>query len=148
MLRRLTLVALIAAAMPETACRSGPKPDPIPDGVPGSYVYSASGSVLDKVTWAIDANLDLKPDGTFTLTLDKTMNGKRDSTARTNGTYMVSGDKIWIKESRDRPDNRWKRDHSLVIRPDSLLGEIGWKDHLVLRGIGVPDPVFVKRRLT
>jgi len=32
-----------------------------------------------------------------------------------------------------------------VIRPDSLLGEIGWKDHLVLRGMGIPDPVFVKR---
>lgn len=142
---RLTLVAVLGAGILSVSCRSEPKPDPIPGELTGSYVYAANGSLAGKASWQIAATLDLEPDGTFALALDKTMNGKKDSTERTHGTYTVSGDKIWITESKDVGGYRSRGSHSLVIRPDSLLGEIGWKDHLVLRGMGIPDPVFVKR---
>jgi hypothetical protein len=143
---RLTLVALIIAGATTGACRSDRTSDPIPEGVPGSYVYAASGSAFDKLSWQIEANLDLKPDGTFALSLDKTVNGKRDPTEKTSGTYSVSDDKVWLTESRDRKPHGPSTKHSLVIRPDSLIGEIGWTAHLVLRGIGAPDPVLVKRQ--
>lgn len=140
MSRHLTLVALAVSVA--TACRNEPAPDPIPAGVPGSYVYAASGSALNKLTWQIEANLHLKPEGTFTLTLDKTVNGKKDPTEKASGTYTVEGDKVWITVAQ----NSRPRRHSLVIRPDSLVGKIGWTAHMVLRGIGAPDPVLVKRQ--
>lgn len=139
---RFTLVALVIAGAVATACKSAPEPDPIPAGVPGSYVYAASGSALKKLTWQIEANLHLKPEGTFTLTLDKTVNGKKDPTEKASGTYTVEGDKVWITVAQ----NSRPRRHSLVIRPDSLVGKIGWTAHMVLRGIGAPDPVLVKRQ--
>jgi hypothetical protein len=138
---RLTLVALVALGATGAACRSDPKPDPIPEAVPGSYVYAASGSALNKLTWQIEAELDLKPDGTFAMSLDKTVNGKRDSTEKATGTYSVSGDKVWITVTQNMKPRR----HGLEIRPDSLIGKIGWMAHMVLRGIGAPDPVLVKR---
>lgn len=142
MSRRLTLVALVMAGAAGIACRSDPKPDQIPEGVPGSYVYAASGSALNKLSWQIEANLNLKPEGTFTLTLDKTVNGKKDPTEKASGTYTVSDDKVWITVAQ----NSRPRRHSLEIRPDSLVGKIGWAAHMVLRGIGAPDPVLVKRQ--
>ncbi len=144
MSRRLTIFALVMAGAAGAACRSGPKPDPIPEAVLGSYVYAASGSAFNKLTWQIEATLDLKPDGTFELSLDKTVNGKKDSTERTSGRYSVSEDKVWLTESHERKHGRPNK-HSLVIKPDSLVGEIGWTAHLILRGIGAPDPVLVKR---
>jgi hypothetical protein len=109
-------------------------------------VYAASGSVFNKLSWQIEVKLDLKPDGTFALSLDKTVNGKKDPTEKTSGTYSVSDDKVWLTESRDRKPYGSRPKHSLVIRPDSLVGEIGWTAHLVFRGIGAPDPVLVKRQ--
>jgi hypothetical protein len=143
---RRTLVALIVAGATGAACRSDRTPDPIPEGVPGSYVYTASGSALNRLSWQIEAKLDLKPDGSFAMSLDKTVNGKKDPTEKTSGTYSVSDDKIWLTESRDRKPYGQRTKHSLLIRPDSLVGEIGWTAHLVLRGIGAPDPVLVKRQ--
>ena len=74
------------------------------------------------------------------------MDGAKDPTETTKGTYIVSADKVWIagveggRETRDR--------HALVIKADSLIGEIGWTTHIVLRGLGAPDPVFVKQGAT
>lgn len=145
MSNRLAIILIFGAGMLAVSCRSEPEPDPIPESLPGSYGYVANGSLGGKVSWQIAANLDLRPDGTFALTLDHTMNGKKESTESTHGKYTVSGDKLWITQSRDERGYRGNERHSLLIRPDSLVGEIGWKDHLVLRGIGIPDPVFVKR---
>lgn len=143
MLRRSILVGLILAPAIGAACRETPKADPIPDNVPGTYVYAGEGTTLKKLQWQFAAILDLKPDGTFALALDKTLNGEKDSTERTTGTYTVTGDKVWIvgREEGKRRDEQ----HGLLIRPDSLIGEVGWTTHLILRGLGAPDPVFVKR---
>lgn len=138
------VVAVCATGFLAMACSRGPRPEPIPDAIPGTYVYNAAGSTLGKA-WQIGATLSLKPDGTFELTLDKMVGGGKEPTERTSGTYTVSGEKIWVSESKDAGGFRARGSHSLVIRPDSLVGEIGWKDHLVLRGMGIPDPVFVKR---
>ncbi|HWL39025.1 MAG TPA: hypothetical protein VNO75_02220 [Gemmatimonadaceae bacterium] len=140
-------VAIAAAGCLALACSRGPRPEPIPEAVPGTYAYDAAGSALGKA-WQIGASLNLKPDGTFELTLDKMVGGEKEPTERTSGTYTVSGDKVWVTESKDAGGIRARGSHSLVIRPDSLVGEIGWKDHLVLRGMGIPDPVFVKRGQT
>jgi hypothetical protein len=140
MLRRSIPVGLIAVAIAAAACRETPKSDPIPDGVPGSYVYAAKGSTLKKLQWQFAATLELSRDGTFALALDKTMNGSKDSTEHTSGTYTVSDNKVWLRGSEEDDEQR-----ALVIRPDSLIGEIGWTTHIVLRGFGAPDPVFVRQ---
>ena len=143
MSRLSILLGLVVLSALGAACRQTPKSDPIPAGVPGSYVYAAEGVTLKKLQWQFAATLDLEPDGTFVIALDKTLNGKKDTTARTTGTYTVSGDKLWL---RGREEGKGREEqHALVIRPDSLMGEIGWKTHLVLRGLGAPDPVFVRR---
>jgi hypothetical protein len=38
--------------------------------------------------------------------------------------------------------------HKLLIRPDSLIAEVGWTGELVLKGVGAPNVVFVKQRGT
>jgi hypothetical protein len=141
---RPAVVALAAAAAVTAACRVEAPGDPIPASVPGSYVWAENGSILNKVTWEIDARLDLRPDGTYTLKLDKVMNGERDSTETTTGTYSVSEGELVIKGPTEARGNRADT-HTLLIRPDSLVGRIGWAAHLFLRGIGASDPVFVRR---
>jgi hypothetical protein len=140
MLRRSIPVGLIAVAIATAACSETPKADPIPDRVPGSYVYAAKGSTLKKLQWQFAATLELSPDGTFVLALDKTLNGNKDSTEHTSGTYTVSDNKVWLRGAEEDDEQR-----GLVIRPDSLIGEIGWTTHIVLRGFGAPDPVFVRQ---
>lgn len=135
---RLLLVSVLGAA-----CRETPKSDPIPDRVPGSYVYAGKGTTLKKLQWQFAATLQLNRDGTFVLALDKTLNGKKDSTEHTRGTYTVSDDKVWLR-GREEGKSRDEQ-HALVIRPDSLVGEIGWTTHIILRGFGAPDPVFVRQ---
>lgn len=143
---RLMLVALVSATALAGACRGSRESDPIPAEVPGSYVYAAKGSALNKFPWEVVARLDLRQDRTYTLTLDKTMNGERDSTETTSGTYGVSGGKLWVNETMDEKGDRSDDAHSLLIRPDSLIGELGWTAQVFLKGLGAPDLVFVKRR--
>jgi hypothetical protein len=140
MWRRSIPVGLVVLAMLGAGCRETPGSDPIPDRIPGSYVYAAKGSTLKKLEWQFAARLKLNPDGTFVLALDKTMNGNRDSTEHTSGTYTVSDNKVLLRTSEKDDEQR-----ALAIRPDSLIGEIGWTTHIVLRGFGAPDPVFVRQ---
>ena len=146
MSRRSALVALVILSSTVAACRNAPESDPIPAALPGSYVYAATGTTLKKIPWQFAAKLELARDGTFQLTLDKTVNGAKDPTETTRGTYIVSGDKVWITGVEGGRENRER--HALVIKADSLVGEIGWTAHLVLRGLGAPDPVFVKQIAT
>jgi hypothetical protein len=145
MSRRHALVVFATLSSFGASCRSAPEPDPIPASIPGSYVYAASGATLKK-PWQFAAKLDLDKDGTFQLTLDKTVDGAKDPTEQTRGTYVVSGDKVWITGVEGGRKNRDR--HALVIKADSLIGEIDWSTHMVLRGLGAPDPVFVKQEAT
>lgn len=142
-MRRSIRIALVLVPTLVAACREGAKSDPIPETVPGSYVYAAKGVTLKKLEWSFAAALDLKPDGTFALALDKSMAGETDSTERSSGTYTVVGDKLWLRSPED--DKGRRKQFPLVMRGDSLIGDIGWKTHLILRGLGAPDPVFVRR---
>lgn len=142
-MRRSIQIGLVLVPVLGAACREAPQSDPIPGGISGAYVYAAQGTTLKKLDWEFAAALDLKPDGTFELALDKSMAGETDTTERTAGTYTVDGDKLWLKGSED--DRGRQKQFALMIRPDSLIGDIGWKTHLILRGLGAPDPVFVRR---
>lgn len=146
MSRRPALVVLLMLSSFGAACRATPDSDPIPATLPGSYVYAASGATLKKLPWQFAATLELEKDGTFELTLDKTVNGAKDPTEKTKGTYIVSGDKVWITGIEGGRENRDR--HALLIKGDSLIGQIGWTTHIVLRGLGAPDPVFVKQGAT
>ena len=146
MSRRPALVAVFLLSSLVPGCSNAPESDPIPAAVPGSYVYAATGTTLKKIPWQFAAKLELERDGTFQLTLDKTVNGAKDPTETTRGTYVVSGDKVWITGVEGGRENRDR--HALVIKADSLVGEIGWTTHIVLRGLGAPDPVFVKQSAT
>jgi hypothetical protein len=143
MLRRSIPAGLAVASFFGAACRETPEPDPIPAGVPGSYVYAGKGTTLKKLQWQFAAKLQLNPDGTFVLALDKTMNGQKDPTEHTRGTYTVSDQKVLLSGRQEGKSS--DEQHALVIKPDSLIGEIGWTTHIILRGLGAPDPVFVRQ---
>jgi len=142
MSRSLLLVSVVATLV-ALNCRSSGS-DSVAAGVPGSYVYAAKGSTFKK-PWEFSARLQLAPDNRFTLTLDKTIEGHRDPTETTTGTYAVSGDHIQLREGKG-PLKSTQDLHKLVIRADSLIAEVGWTVELVLKGVGAPNIVFVKER--
>jgi hypothetical protein len=132
-----TVGALIAIA-----CRRSGDADPVPANLPGSYVYAAKGTTLRK-PWEFAAQLELRADKTYTFTLDKTVEGKKDPTESTVGTYVVSGDHVVMS---DPSGGKAPKDvHNLLIKADSLIPQVGWTAELFLKGVGAPNIVFVKR---
>lgn len=135
--------SVLGCAIVAAGCRDGSESDPVPISVPGSYVYAGKGSTLKK-PWEFAARLELTPDRRYTLTLDKTIDGKTDSTETTEGSYVVSGDHVIIRDS-DRRDAS-NDDRKLLIKADSLVAEVGWTAQVFLKGLGAPKLVFVKER--
>lgn len=135
-------VSVMAGVIVAIACRGGSESDPVPTSVPGSYVYAGRGSTLKK-PWEFAARLELTPDRRYTLTLDKTIDGKTDSTESTEGSYVVSDNHVII---RDNGQNASDDDRKLFIKGDSLVAEVGWTAQVFLKGLGAPKLVFVKER--
>jgi len=136
-------MVLICAAIVAGGCR-GSESDPVPATLPGSYVYAAHGSTLKK-PWEFAARLELTPDRRFRFTLDKTLDGQKDPTETSVGTYAVSGNHLLIHDSDDH-GNASKDLHKLLIESDSLIAEVGWTAEIFLKGVGAPNIVFVKER--
>jgi hypothetical protein len=141
MLGRLLLIPFVAILIASSCRQSGS--DPVPPTLPGSYVYAAHGSTFKK-PWEFSAQLDLTPDREYRFTLDKTVDGKKDPTEHSVGTYDVSGDHLLIRESGDGNGNQEL--HKLLIKSDSLIAEVGWTAEIFLKGVGAPNIVFVKQR--
>ncbi|HMG70920.1 MAG TPA: hypothetical protein VK544_07365 [Gemmatimonadaceae bacterium] len=144
MVNRGVSLAIIVGALAVAGCRGNGDSDPVPASLPGSYAYDARGSTFKK-QWAFSTRLDLTPDRHFTLTLDKTIDGKTDPTETSTGAYAVDGDHILLREVR--PAIGVSEDvHKLQIKADSLIAEVGWTGELFLKGVGAPNIVFVKQR--
>lgn len=142
MIRPRIFLSLAAASAMAVACRRAGDSDPLPARLPGSYVYAAKGTTLRK-PWDFAAQLDLRADKTYTFTLDKTVEGKKDPTETTVGTYVVSGDHVLMS---DPSGGKAAKDvHNLLIKADSLIPEVGWTAELFLKGVGAPNIVFVKK---
>jgi hypothetical protein len=141
-MKRHLLIGLVVSAVLAGACRRFNEADPIPASVPGTYVYAAKGATLRK-PWEVFARLELRSDKRFTLTFDKTIEGKRDPTETSDGQYAVSGDRILLHEGRG-PLKSTQDEHKLVIKADSLVAEVGWTVELLLKGLGAPNIVFVR----
>src|SRR6266516_1233963 len=142
MTRHAAFIFIAALALVVPGCRSSGS-DPVPAGVPGSYVYAGKGSTFRK-PWEFSARLDLTPDRRYTLTLDKTIEGKVDPTETNVGIYTVSGDHIQLREDAGLPDKSHDM-HKLLIKADSLIAEVGWTAELFIKGVGAPNVVFVKQ---
>ena len=142
MSRSLLLLPLVATFI-AVACRSGGS-NASTARVAGSYVYAAKGSTFRK-PWEFSARLELTGENRFTLTLDKTIEGRRDPTETATGTYVVSGDHIELHEGKG-PLKSTQDIHKLAIRADSLIAEVGWTVGVVLKGVGAPNIVFVRER--
>lgn len=137
------LVASIAVLA--AGCRNSGS-DPVPAGLPGSYVYAGKGSTFRK-PWEFSARLDLTADRRYKLTLDKTIDGSRDPTETNVGSYTVSGEHIQLREDAGvRGSSRSEDMHKLLIKADSLIAEVGWTAELFIKGVGAPNVVFVKQR--
>jgi hypothetical protein len=134
--------SLAVAALVLTGCRDSGN-DPVPPGLPGSYVYAGKVSTFKK-QWEFSARLDLTPDRRYTLTLDKAFDGNADRTETDVGNYSVSGDHLQLTE--DRGQHKPQDMHKLQIKADSLIAEVGWTAELFIKGVGAPNVVFVKRR--
>ena len=143
MLRHRALSMVPAIALVLASCRSSGS-DPVPAALPGSYVYAGQGSTF-KHPWQFSARLDLSPDRRYKLTLEKTIEGKRDPTETNVGNFTVSGDHILLNEDAGLPDKSHDM-HKLRIHADSLIAEVGWTAELFIKGIGAPNIVFVKER--
>ena len=141
MLRHRWLISF-AAILIATGCRQSGS-DPVPSTLPGSYVYAAQGSTFKK-PWEFSAQLELTPDREYRFTLDKAVDGKRDPTEHTTGTYEVSGGHVLIRENGGGEGNQGL--HKLLIKSDSLIAEVGWTAEIFLKGVGAPNIVFVKQR--
>ena len=139
---RLSLITP-AVALVLASCRTS-RSDPVPAGLPGSYVYAGQGSTF-KHPWQFSARLDLTPDRRYKLTLDKTIEGNRDPTETNVGSFTVSGDHIQLREDAGLPDKSHDI-HKLRIKADSLIAEVGWTAELFIKGVGAPNIVFVKQR--
>ena len=137
MSRRLLGFSLAAFCL-ALGCRTAPQAS-VAD-VAGSYMYAGHGTTLSK-PWRFSAILDLRPDQTYNLTLDKTIEGNRDPTERSSGTFSIDGDHLIRHENQGKMHEDV---HKLRIRPDSLLGELGWTAQAFLKGIGAPNLVFVR----
>ena len=135
------LLALCSAALVATACRGGQQSDPVPASLPGSYVYAAKGITLNK-PWQFAARIELKPDRSYNFTLDKTLDGDKDPTETSAGTYAISGDHLLIHDAGHGDAS--KDIHKLLIKSDSLIAEVGWTAEIFLKGVGAPNIVFVK----
>ncbi len=140
MSRPLLFVPIVATLL-AVSCRVGGS-NAVPTSLPGSYAYAAKGSTLRK-PWEISARLQLTPEKRFTLTLDKTIEGRRDPTETATGTYAVSGNHIELHEGKG-PLKSTQDIHKLVISADSLIAEVGWTVEVFLKGVGAPNIVFVK----
>jgi hypothetical protein len=133
-------VSVVSVAI--LACHRAGDSDPVSAGLPGSYVYAAKGSTFKK-PWEFAAQLELKRDKTYIFSLDKTVEGHKDSTERANGTYVVSGDHVLLT---DPSGGKGATDvHNLLIKADSLIPQVGWTAELFLKGVGAPNIVFVKQ---
>jgi hypothetical protein len=142
MIRTRIFLSLAAATAIAGACRRAGDSDPLPSNLPGSYVYAAKGTTLRK-PWEFAAQLDLRSDKTYSFTLDKTVEGKKDPTESSVGTYVVSGDHVLMS---DPSGGKASKDvHNLLIKADSLIPEVGWTAELFLKGVGAPNIVFVKK---
>lgn len=142
MIRARFLLALAVASVTAAACRRAGDSDPLPPSLPGSYVYAAKGTTLRK-PWEFAAQLELRRDKTYTFTLDKTVEGKKDPPETSVGTYVVSGDHVLMS---DPSGGKTSKDvHNLLIKADSLIPEVGWTAELFLKGVGAPNIVFVKK---
>jgi hypothetical protein len=142
-LRRVQF-AIVAGALCAAGCSGNGDSDPVPASLPGTYAYAAKGSTFRK-PWEFSTRLDLTPDRHFTLTLDKTTDGKADPRETSTGAYAVNGDHILLREVR--PVIGVSKDvHKLLIKADSLVAEVGWTGELFLKGVGAPNIVFVKQR--
>ena len=142
-LRRVQF-AIVAGALCAAGCSGNGDSDPVPASLPGTYAYTAKGSTFRK-PWQFSTRLDLTPDRHFTLTLDKTIDGKTDPRETSTGAYAVNGDHILLREVR--PVIGVSKDvHKLLIKADSLVAEVGWTGELFLKGVGAPNIVFVKQR--
>ncbi|MDP9205578.1 MAG: lipocalin family protein [Gemmatimonadota bacterium] len=144
MTRYRLFIAVVCAALVTVGCGRGSASDPVPSTLPGSYVYAARGSTLKK-PWAFTARLELANDKRYKFTLDKTVDGDKDPTETSVGTYAVSGDHLTIHDSDDE-GSASKDLHKLLIKGDSLIAEVGWTAEIFLKGVGAPNIVFVKER--
>jgi hypothetical protein len=138
--------AIVASILLLGGCRRSAESDPVPATLPGTYTYEAKGSTFKK-PWEFYVRLDLAPDRHYKLALDKTIDGERDPRETSVGAYVVSGDHILLRDVQP-PMGPSKDVHKLLIRPDSLIAEVGWTGELVLKGVGAPNVVFVKQRGT
>jgi len=142
-MNRAKLLIVVGLAALLGACRGNGDSDPIPSTMPGTYVYAGKGSVFRK-PWEVSARLDLTSDRHFTMTLDKTIDGKRDDTETTSGAYALNGDQVLLRVVH-RATGPEKDVHKLVVKGDSLIADIGWTGSLFLKGVGAPNLVFVKQ---
>jgi hypothetical protein len=143
-MRRAKLLLAIGALALFPGCNGPGDSDTVPSTLPGTYVYAGKGSVFKKA-WQFSAKLDLTADRRFTLTLDKAIDGSRDSTETTSGAYAIKDDEVELRVVGKRTGPE-KDLHKLQMKGDSLIANVGWTGELFLKGIGAPNVVFVKQR--
>ena len=105
--------------------------------VRGQYVYAGEGSTAS-IPWRFNAVLDLKSDGLYDLDVKVKVKGDDDRSAD-HGSYRLEGDHLYLDAEKAGES------HRLLVHGDSLIAETGWKGNLLLKMVGVPEPIFVKR---
>lgn len=137
--RRLAAATAFALALPLAACaRDSAFAQTIREShVRGKYVYAGEGNTAS-IPWRFNAVLDLKRKGEYDLEVQVKVKGDDDHDVD-HGTYRVEGNHLYL-DAEKHGDS-----HEFLIRGDSLIAETGWKGSFLLKMVGVPEPIFVKR---
>lgn len=140
MSRRMFAAAVVVAlAFPLAACtRESAFAQSMRDrAVQGQYVYAGEGSTAS-IPWRFNAVLDLKGKGRYDLEVRVKVKGDDDRDID-HGTYRLDGEHLYLDAEKAGES------HEFLVRGDSLIAETGWKGSLLLKMVGVPEPIFVKR---
>ena len=127
-----------------TGCAGNTPDTPPPAWIVGKYHYAGNGVAAKKFPWDAKSDLVLDRDGQYTLAVTVHINddegGDTDSD-ESYGSYYVEGNKLVLVPAHEGDNDELD---GFEIHGNRLVPNLGWGAKLLLKGLKVPDPVFVK----
>jgi len=106
----------------------------------GTYTFEESGTVLGKVPWRANIELELKRNGRYEVRIETAADGDTDVDWK-GGEYRIEGDKLVLfDEDGERSDF-----DKLRIEGDRIRLDADWPAILALKVVGVGEAALQKK---
>ena len=142
--KAITLSRFFIPALLLSSCAAAPSGQAPPAWIVGKYHYAGNGVVAKKFPWDAKSDLVLDRDGQYTLAVAVHINddeGGDTDTDESYGSYYVQGKKLVLVPAHEGDNDDLD---GFEIHGNRLVPELGWGAKLLLKGLKVADPVFVK----